>query len=155
MAYNRGFKGAPGPWSPPPDRTKDEPKPLPYDPIYPHKYWFIDIRYLVKLDSRWVYSICIIEGYLGKILAGMASPYQDELAIFQLLHAAFFFLHKRKGNIFLIVSSAFISGAEKTNLEFLPLILPIQILDFSRRVAVSAACFVMRGMQGPIAFGTG
>ncbi|MCI0562748.1 MAG: DDE-type integrase/transposase/recombinase, partial [Nitrososphaera sp.] len=89
MAYNRVFKGAPGPWPPPPDRTKSEPKPLPYDPIYPHKYWFIDIRYLVELDGRWVYSICIIEGYSRKILAGMASEYQDELAILQLLHAAF------------------------------------------------------------------
>jgi transposase InsO family protein len=89
MAYNRVFKGAPGPWPLPPDRSKKEPKPLPYDPIYPHKYWYVDIRYLVKLDGRWIYSICIIEGYSRKILAGMASPYQDELAILQLLHAAF------------------------------------------------------------------
>ena len=89
MAYNRVLRGAPGPWPPPPDRSTSEPQPLPYDPIYPHKYWFMDIRYLVKLDGRWVYSICIIEGYSRKILAGMASLYQDELAILQLLHAAF------------------------------------------------------------------
>jgi hypothetical protein len=61
---------------------------LPFQPLYPHHYWFIDIRYLVKLDGKWVYSICIIEGYSRKILAGMASRYQDELAILQLLHAA-------------------------------------------------------------------
>ncbi len=80
----------PGPWPPPPpDRTGEEPTPLPYQPLYPHHYWFIDIRYLVKLDGHWTYSICIIEGYSRKIVAGMASEYQDELAVLQLLHAAF------------------------------------------------------------------
>lgn len=88
MAYNRFFRGAPGPWPEPPDSSQHEPQPLPYDPIYPHKYWFIDIRYLVKLEGSWVYSLCLIEGYSRKILAGMASLYQDELAILQLLHAA-------------------------------------------------------------------
>ena len=36
-----------------------------------------------------MYSICIIEGVSRTILAGMASRFQDELAILQLLHAAF------------------------------------------------------------------
>ena len=36
-----------------------------------------------------VYSICVIEGVSRTILAGMASRYQDELAILQLLHAFF------------------------------------------------------------------
>lgn len=90
MAYNRVLKGAPGPWPPPsPDRSGEEPTPLPYEPLFRHHYWFIDVRYLVKLDGRWTYSICIIEGYSRKILAGMASEYQDELAVLQLLHAAF------------------------------------------------------------------
>jgi putative transposase len=89
MAYNRVLRGAPGPWPPPEDRSNREPKPLPFLPLYPHHYWFIDIRYLVRLDGKWVYSICIIEGYSRKILAGMVSRYQDELAILQLLHAAF------------------------------------------------------------------
>ena len=88
MAYNRVLSGAPGPWPPPDDSPKD-PKPLPYDPLYPHHYWFVDIRYLVKLDGRWAYSICILEGYSRKILAGLVSPYQDELAVLQLLHSAF------------------------------------------------------------------
>lgn len=87
MAINRFFLGAPGPW-PAPDRADQEPQPLPFQPRYPHHYWFIDLRYLVKLDGHWVYSICIIEGYSRQILAGMASDYQDELAILQLLHAA-------------------------------------------------------------------
>ena len=89
MAFNRFFRGAPGPWPEQPNKEDQEPKPLPYNPLYPHQYWFIDIRYLVKLKKKWVYSICIIEGYSRKILAGMVSEHQDELAILQLLYAAF------------------------------------------------------------------
>jgi hypothetical protein len=89
MAINRFFMGAPGPWPPPPTRSNQERKPLPYQPLYCHHYWFIDIRYLVRLEGHWVYSLCVIEGYSRKILAGMASDYQDELAVLQLLHAAF------------------------------------------------------------------
>ena len=62
---------------------------LPYKPLFHHQYWFIDIRYLVKHDGQWVYSICIIEGVSRTILAGMSSRHQDEIAILQLLHAAF------------------------------------------------------------------
>ncbi|MEM8860606.1 MAG: DDE-type integrase/transposase/recombinase [Chloroflexota bacterium] len=90
MAYNRTLKGAPAPWPPPPTpRDRENPKSLPYDPKYRHQYWFIDIRYLIKFNDHWVYSICIIEGYSRKILAGLVSEHQDELAILQLLHAAF------------------------------------------------------------------
>jgi len=53
-----------------------------------HHLWFTDIRYLVQFEGRWVYSICIIEGYSRKILAGMASPRQDLPAILQILFAA-------------------------------------------------------------------
>jgi hypothetical protein len=89
MAINRFFMGAPGPWPPPPPvRSEQERRPLPYPPLYPHHYWFIDIRYLVKLEGHWVYSLCIVEGYSRMILAGMTSHYQDELAVLQLLHAA-------------------------------------------------------------------
>ena len=90
MAINRQFHGAPGPWT----SARDE-QPvqvsllhLPYRPDYPHHMWFTDIRYLVQLDGRWIYSICIIEGYSRKILAGMVSPHQDLTAVLQILHAA-------------------------------------------------------------------
>lgn len=90
IAYNRALNGAPGPWPPPPvPRSREDPQPLPYQPLHRHHYWFVDIRYLVKLDNHWVYSICVIEGYSRKILAGLVSEHQDELAILQLLHAAF------------------------------------------------------------------
>jgi putative transposase len=90
MAINRQFHGAPGPWQ----SARDEPpdavsfKHLPYRPAYRHHLWFTDIRYLVQLDGNWVYSICLIEGYSRKIVAGMASPHQDLTAILQILFAA-------------------------------------------------------------------
>jgi transposase InsO family protein len=90
MATNRQFHGAPGPWvsDKKPDDTDNEGKELPYQPLYRHHYWFIDIRYLVQRSGNWVYSICILEGYSRKILAGMASSYQDEIAVLQILAAA-------------------------------------------------------------------
>lgn len=88
MAANRFFRNAPNPYQKK-KKQKKKKKPLPYNPLYLHQYWFIDIRYLVKLDGQWVYSICLMEGYSRTILAGMASEYQDEIAILQLLHAAF------------------------------------------------------------------
>ncbi len=90
MAINRQFHGAPGPWTSARDDHQDDVslKHLPYRPAYRHHLWFTDIRYLVKLDGSWVYSICIMEGYSRKILAGMASAHQDLTAVLQLLFAA-------------------------------------------------------------------
>jgi len=90
MAINRQFPGAPGPWR---SARDDQPaeaslKHLPYRPEYRHHLWFTDMRYLVQLDGSWVYSICVIEGYSRKILAGMVAPHQDLTAILQMLYAA-------------------------------------------------------------------
>ena len=90
MAINRQFHGAPGPWQ----SARDEHpaavsfKHLPYRPAYRHPLWFTDIRYLGQWDGSWVYSICLIEGYSRKIVAGMASPHQELPAILQILFAA-------------------------------------------------------------------
>jgi transposase InsO family protein len=91
MAINRRLHGAPGPWRSARDEKEEvdgEPKHLPYRPLYRHHFWYVDIRYLVKLEGRWVYSICIIEGYSRAILAGMASEHQDLPAVLQILFAA-------------------------------------------------------------------
>jgi putative transposase len=90
MAINRQLHGAPGPWT----RARDEQPAqgsllhLPYRPDYPHHLWFTDMRYLVQVNGSGVYSICIIEGYSRKIVAGMVSPHQDLTAVLQLLYAA-------------------------------------------------------------------
>ena len=70
MAINRRVHGAPGPWSSARKEPEPatEPRPLPYRPHYRHHLWFVDIRYLVKLDGHWVYSLCILEGYSRMIL---------------------------------------------------------------------------------------
>ena len=88
MAINREFHGAPPAWQS--DKTKKDttPKYLLYRPQYRHEFWFIDLRYLVQLDGKWCYSICIIEGYSRTILAGAASEYQDLTAVLQVLFAA-------------------------------------------------------------------
>jgi transposase InsO family protein len=90
MAINRRVHGAPGPWSSARDEQEAalEPRHLPYRPHYRHHLWFVDIRYLVKIEGRWVYSLCILEGYSRTILAGMASEHQDLPALLQLLFAA-------------------------------------------------------------------
>ena len=54
MAINRQTHGAPSAWST--DRpASTEPdgvlKDMPYDPAWRHRYWFIDYRYLVRLDD--------------------------------------------------------------------------------------------------------
>ena len=90
MALNRQFHDAPPAWvsdraQPPPGA---EAKHLKYVPEACHHYWYVDIRYLVRLDEKWIYSLCIIDGYSRLILAGMASPYQDSVAVLQLLYAA-------------------------------------------------------------------
>jgi transposase InsO family protein len=92
MAINRAHHGAPGPWvtdDVPLADDDDAVKSLPYRPLYRHHYWFLDFRYLVRLDGEgWTYSLCVIDGYSRKILAGMATPYQDVIAVLQLLSAA-------------------------------------------------------------------
>jgi transposase InsO family protein len=88
MRLNRMFHRAPAAWMTKIVASDGIPKHLPYRPRYRHQMWFLDLRYLVRLDGRWVYSICVIEGYSRQILAGMASPYQDLTAVLQLLYAA-------------------------------------------------------------------
>ena len=90
MAINRQFHEAPGPWQ---SARDEQPKVvscrhLPYRPAYRHHLWFTDIRYLVQLDGSWVYSLCVLEGYSRKMLAGMVSPHQDLTAVLQMLFAA-------------------------------------------------------------------
>src|SRR5262249_55785921 len=100
MALNREHHGAPAAWvtnRPDPVTPDGVVKFLPYPPTERQRYWFIDYRYLVRLgedpkdagaSGHWTYSLCIIEGYSRKILAGMATQYQDTVAVLQLLAAA-------------------------------------------------------------------
>jgi transposase InsO family protein len=87
MAINREFHEAPPPWSSHAD-DKDADiviKDMPFRPQYRHHIWCVDFRYLVKLHGQWTYSLCVIEGYSRKILAGMACDHQDLTAVLQIL----------------------------------------------------------------------
>jgi transposase InsO family protein len=102
MVINREHHGAPPAWATDrPDSSEPDGivKEIPYVPTQRHRYWFIDFRYLVQLgeeseegsetqEAHWTYSLCVIEGYSRKILAGMATRYQDAVAVLQLLSAA-------------------------------------------------------------------
>ena len=90
MAINRQFHGAPGPWQSAREAQAGVPsfKHLPYRPAYRPHLWFTDIRDLVQLDGNWVYSLCVLEGYSRKMVAGMVSPHQDLTAVLQMLFAA-------------------------------------------------------------------
>ncbi len=93
MAINRRHHGAPAAWvtdRPDPSAPDGVVKEMLYEPTHRHRYWFLDFRYLVRLDDddHWAYSLCIFEGYSRKILAGMATEYQDTVAVLQLLSAA-------------------------------------------------------------------
>jgi hypothetical protein len=46
------------------------------------------MRYLVKIEGHWVYSLCMLEGYSRTMLAGMASEHHELPALLQLLFAA-------------------------------------------------------------------
>ena len=90
MTHNRQHYDAPAAWQSQKDEIEPDtsPKYLIYRPEYRHHIWYLDIRYLVRIDDQWVYSICILEGYSRTILAGTASQYQDLTAILQILYAA-------------------------------------------------------------------
>src|SRR5919199_2192444 len=72
MALNRQVHGAPEAWvTDRPDSAAPDGviKDMPFAPTHRHQYWFIDYRYLVRLDQdedgpdraeRWAYSLCII-----------------------------------------------------------------------------------------------
>ena len=90
MAINRRGHGAPGPWSSARDEPEApaEPRQLPSRPPYRQHLWFVDMRSLVQLEGRWVYSLCMLEGSSRTILAGMASEHQALPALLQRLFAA-------------------------------------------------------------------
>lgn len=50
---------------------------FPFRSEYPHHHWFCDVRYLVKQNGQWVYSILILDGYTRKILSGGVFLHQD------------------------------------------------------------------------------
>jgi transposase InsO family protein len=111
MALNRDLHGAPEAWStdrPDPAEPDGVVKEMPFPPTHRHRYWFIDLRYLVRLgdDQHWVYSLLILEGYTRKILAGMATDSQDVVAVLQVLTSALAAYGRPEGSSQITVQSS-------------------------------------------------
>ena len=58
-------------------KRRKMPEEAPLEATLPHEIWFCDIRYLVRYQGDWVYSIIFIDGYSRMILAGETSLKQD------------------------------------------------------------------------------
>ena len=64
------------------------PDEAPAEASSPHEIWFCDIRYLVKYQGDWVYSVIFIDGYSRMMLAGEACLKQDLSHIIAVLQKA-------------------------------------------------------------------
>jgi len=55
---------------PAPQKEKRDPNPdeRPKQATHPHQVWFVDVRYLVKIEGQWLYSILVFDGYSRAIV---------------------------------------------------------------------------------------
>lgn len=68
---------------------QDVPKPARLHPFKArtwHQYWFIDHRYLEKIDGVQYYSLCILEGYSRAFLSGVVLSTQARGPVLKLLY---------------------------------------------------------------------
>lgn len=63
-----------------------EAKPHPFKARTWHQYWFIDHRYLEKIDGVQYYSLCILEGYSRAFLSGVVLATQARGPVLKLLY---------------------------------------------------------------------
>lgn len=61
-------------------------KPHPFKARTWHQYWFIDHRYLEKIDGVQYYSLCILEGYSRAFLSGVVLATQARGPVLKLLY---------------------------------------------------------------------
>ena len=65
--------------------TPDE---RPHQATAPHQVWFADIRYLVKIDGRWLYSVLIFDGYSRAIVGAGCFDRQNFAQLVQVFRQA-------------------------------------------------------------------
>jgi len=58
-------------------RRKRTPEERPRQAVRAHQVWFMDLRYLVRIEGRWVYSILIFDGYSRAIVGAGCAPRQN------------------------------------------------------------------------------
>jgi transposase InsO family protein len=75
---------------PPAPRQKRLPNPdeRPQHATAPHQVWFIDVRYLAKLEGRWLYSILLFDGYSRAIVGAGCFDRQNLSRVVQVCRQA-------------------------------------------------------------------
>jgi transposase InsO family protein len=75
---------------PPSPREQRRPNPdeRPEQATTPHQVWFADLRYLVKIDGRWLYSILIFDGYSRAIVGAGCFDRQNFAQLVQVFRQA-------------------------------------------------------------------
>jgi hypothetical protein len=73
---------------PPPEQRSPTPGERPTPATRPHQVWFADVRYLIKLDGHWLYSILIFDGYSRAIVGAGCFPSQNFSCIVQVFRDA-------------------------------------------------------------------
>jgi hypothetical protein len=74
--------------TPPRAKRPLNPDERPKQAITPHQVWFADIRYLVKLDGRWRYSVLIFDGYSRAIVGAGCVDRQNFAQLVQVFRQA-------------------------------------------------------------------
>jgi transposase InsO family protein len=71
-------------------REKRSPNPdeQPQQATTPHQVWFADIRYLVTIDGRWLYSVLIFDGYSRAMVGAGCFDRQNFAQLVQVLRQA-------------------------------------------------------------------
>jgi transposase len=72
--------------TPPPHTPKTAERPLPT--TAPHQVWFIDVRYLTKIEGRWLYSILLFDGYSRAIVGAGCFDRQNLSRVVQVCRQA-------------------------------------------------------------------
>jgi transposase len=67
-------------------KEQSPPRPHPFKSRTWHQFWFIDHRYLIKIDGIQYYSLCILEGYSRAFLSGVVLATQARGPVLKLLY---------------------------------------------------------------------
>jgi transposase InsO family protein len=80
------YKQAPLPSSR--EKRRSHPDEGPQQATAPHQVWCADIRYLVKIDGRWLYSVLIFDGYSRAIAGARCYDRQNFAQLVQVFRQA-------------------------------------------------------------------
>jgi transposase InsO family protein len=72
----------------PREPRRPNPDERPQQATTPHQVWFADLRYLVKIDGRWLYSILIFDGYSRAIVGAGCFDRQNFAQLVQVFRQA-------------------------------------------------------------------